>query len=88
MKNLLRTAILLTAALAALGGLAPPSTAQETGSPSPPTDAAYHYSLGTMLSLDGKLKEAAREYEKALELDPKSAFLATELAGLYVKMGD
>ncbi len=51
-------------------------------------EATYHYSLGTKLALDGNLPEAAREYEQALSLDPKSAFLATELAGLYVKMGE
>ena len=50
--------------------------------------AAYHYSIGTKLALDGAFPEAAREYEKALQLDPKSTFLSTELATLYVKMGD
>jgi len=90
MKKALRIAILLVAALAAANSFVFVSScpAQGDGAPAPSRDAAYHYSLGTMLTLDGKFKEAAKEYEAALALDPKSSFLAAELASLYVKMGE
>jgi tetratricopeptide (TPR) repeat protein len=54
----------------------------------PPFDAAaYHYSLSLHLSFNGKLDEAIGELEKALDLDPKSVFLATELSVLYSEKG-
>src|SRR5574340_1601190 len=49
--------------------------------------AAYHYSLSLQLSYNGNLDEAVGEMEKALSLDPKSSFLATELSGLYSEKG-
>ena len=79
MKEKIRNAALLVIALIALMGPAAPAAAQDTGTGESFGESTYHYSLGTQLMLDGKLPEAAREYEKALSLDPKSAFLAAEL---------
>ena len=62
--------------------MAKPSDRESLNSP------AYHYSLGIQFSLDGKIGDAIREMEEALKLDPKSSFLATELASLYSEKGD
>lgn len=50
--------------------------------------ASYHYSLSVLSSLNGKLDDAIDEMEKALGFDAQSAFLATELAGLYSEKGN
>lgn len=50
--------------------------------------ASYHYSLSVLLSLNGRLDEATEELEKALDLDNKSPYLATELAALYGEKGN
>lgn len=50
-------------------------------------EATYHYSLGILSLLSGNVANAIREYEQALIHDPKSAFLATELATIYIKTG-
>ncbi len=88
MKEKIRNAVVLAVVLVALTVPVAPATAQDTGTGESSGAAPYHYSLGTSLMLDGKYAEAAKEYEKALALDPKSAFLAAELASLYVKMGE
>ena len=88
MKEKIRNALVLAVVLVALTVPVAPATAQDIGTGESSGEAPYHYSLGTKLMLDGKLSEAAKEYEKALSLDPKSAFLASELATLYVKMGE
>ena len=50
--------------------------------------AAYHYSLSVFFALNERLDEAIEELEKALALDSKSLFLATELAALYGEKGN
>ena len=50
--------------------------------------ASYHYSLSVLSSLSGKLDDAIEEMGKALGFDARSAFLATELAGLYSEKGN
>jgi len=50
--------------------------------------AAYHYSLGILHALNENPDEAIREMEEALRIDPDSAYLAGELASLYMERGD
>lgn len=50
--------------------------------------AKYHYSLGVLYSLDGDQDAAIREFGRALRLDPRSAFLVTELATVYLEKGE
>ena len=51
-------------------------------------DATYHYSLGVLLRLDGKIEEATNELKQAVAADPGSSYLATELVSLYAEQGD
>ena len=51
-------------------------------------DATYHYSLGVLLRLDGKLEEATNELKQAVAADPGSSYLTTELVSLYTEQGD
>jgi len=51
-------------------------------------DAIYHYSLGVLLRLDGKIEEATNELKKAVAADPGSSYLLTELVSLYTEQGD
>src|SRR4030042_5307637 len=51
-------------------------------------DAAYHYSLGILFRLEGKIEEAIVELEKAHKFDPGSYYLITELVSLYTEKGD
>ncbi len=50
--------------------------------------ASYYYSLSVHHSLNGRPNEAIGALEKALEADPRSAFLAMELAALYGESGE
>ena len=52
------------------------------------TDAIYHYSLGVLLRLDGKIEEATNELKQAVAADPGSSYLTTELVSLYTEQGD
>lgn len=52
------------------------------------SSASYHYSLSVFFALNERLDEAIEELEKALALDSKSLFLATELAALYGEKGN
>ena len=38
-------------------------------------DAIYHYSLGVLLRLDGKIEEATNELKQAVAADPGSSYL-------------
>ena len=51
-------------------------------------DATYHYSLGVLLRLDGKIEEATNELKQAIAADPDSSYLTTELVSLYTEQGD
>lgn len=59
------------------------SETQENGS----SLAMYHYSLGVLSLLSGNVGAGIKEYETAFSHDPGSAFLASELASLYIKTG-
>ncbi|MFZ3057408.1 MAG: tetratricopeptide repeat protein, partial [Smithella sp.] len=52
------------------------------------TDATYHYSLGVLLRLNGKIEEATEELKQAVAADPGSSYLTTELVSLYTEQGD
>ena len=61
---------------------APPASSKTSA------DATYHYSLGVLLRLDGKIEEAINELKKAVAADPDSSYLTTELVSLYAEQGD
>jgi tetratricopeptide (TPR) repeat protein len=92
MKTFLEKKRLLFILLFCLSGCVPPLEGQKditaAAAGSSADVAAYHYSLSVHLSLNGKHDEAIGELEKALSLDAKSSFLATELATLYSENGD
>ena len=77
------TAFMLVAVFAGLGPGAvraqTPSRA-ETG-----LTAGYYFLLGRHLESDGKIEDAISAHEKAIGLDPGSAELRAELAGLYAR---
>jgi tetratricopeptide (TPR) repeat protein len=50
-----------------------------------PEDAGYYFLLGRYLEGSGKIDEAVAALRKAMALDPKSAELRAELAGLYAR---
>ena len=50
--------------------------------------AAYHYSLSVLLRRGGDLAGAIGELKQALEHDPDSPYLITELVSLYVENND
>jgi tetratricopeptide (TPR) repeat protein len=52
---------------------------------SPAQDPAYHFLLARHLESTGRIPEAIAEMRRAIELDPKSAALRAELAGLYAR---
>ena len=51
-------------------------------------DAAYYFLLARHLENVGRTDEAIRAYEKAIAVDPGSAELRAELAGLYARKDD
>jgi arylsulfatase A-like enzyme/Flp pilus assembly protein TadD len=53
-----------------------------------PAEAVAHYDLGVLLTGEGKLHEAAVEYEKALLIEPRDLPTRYRLAGLFELMGD
>lgn len=53
-----------------------------------PAGAQQEYLRGTLLERRGAFAEALAAYEKALELDPSSAFLAGEAADLSLELED
>jgi hypothetical protein len=69
MKTLIRKTTPLAIVLAAMLILSAAAPAQAVKTSASTGDAAYHYSIGTKLALDGVLPEAAKEYETALQLD-------------------
>lgn len=87
-----RNAMLVLSLAWLLGGCAllkPPEPA-----PGAPPDektsqgATYHYSLGILLALDGRIDEAIREMETAMQFDPYAPAITLELAPLYLEKGD
>lgn len=44
--------------------------------------------LGILYADDGKFKEAIKDYNKAIEIDPKNPLYLTNLGSLYYKQKD
>jgi tetratricopeptide (TPR) repeat protein len=66
--------------------LAPATLA--AGQPAPAAaqgDAAYYFLLGRHLETIGRADDAIKAYERAIAIDPASADLRAELAGLYAR---
>jgi tetratricopeptide (TPR) repeat protein len=74
-------------ALLFVGGLAGPAGSQPASPPSSTADgnAAYYFLLGRRLESQGKLEEAVAAHKRAIELEPDSAELRAELAGVYAR---
>jgi tetratricopeptide (TPR) repeat protein len=76
-------ALVLAVALPAKAG-ASPSPQSQAGQQD---DAAYHFLQARHLEGAGRIAEAIEAYKRAIQLDPKSAELLAELAGLYAREG-
>ena len=63
----------------------PARGAQPAPSAVEPGDSAYYYLLGRRLESVGKIEEAVKAHQQAIALDPGSAELRAELAGLYAR---
>jgi tetratricopeptide (TPR) repeat protein len=74
-------------ALLLVGGLAGPAGSQPPNTSSPTADgnAAYYFLLGRRLEGQGKVDEAIAAHKRAIELEPNSAELRAELAGVYAR---
>jgi tetratricopeptide (TPR) repeat protein len=51
----------------------------------PDSTAAYQFLLGRHLESEGKIEEAIAAHKRAIDLDPHSAELRAELAGVYAR---
>jgi tetratricopeptide (TPR) repeat protein len=65
----------------------PPALKATTASPAipPRAEAYYQFMLGRQLEGDGDIDGAVKAYREASKLDPKSAEIVAELAGLYAR---
>ena len=74
-------------ALLLVGGLAGPAGSQPPAPPPSTADgnAAYYFLLGRRLEAQGKVDEAIAAHKRAIELEPNSAELRAELAGLFAR---
>jgi tetratricopeptide (TPR) repeat protein len=77
MQHLLLSALLATAAPAVATQPAPAGVARE--------DPGYYFLLARHFESAGRVDEAVQAYQKAILLDPGSAELRAELAGLYAR---
>jgi len=68
--------------------LAVPASASSSGGSGASAGAQQEYLRGTLLERRGAFAEALEAYEKALALDPGSAFLAGEAADLALEVED
>ena len=75
------------AAAGQAGGARPPAPARQAPAPtvSPKSEAYYQFMLGRHLEGDGDIDGAIKAYGEASKLDPKSAEIVAELAGLYAR---
>ena len=72
--------------LAAVLLVAPPLAAQQSPAPAAPEGtAAYYFLLGRHLEGENKIDDAIEAHKKAIALEPASAELRAELAGLYAR---
>ncbi|MGZ6223913.1 MAG: tetratricopeptide repeat protein, partial [Syntrophales bacterium] len=58
------------------------------GTERPSSDSMYHYSLGVLHILDDNIDGAIKEYQKAMNFDPQSSYIKTELISLYIERGE
>ena len=74
-------------ALLLVGGLAGPAGSQPPTPPAAGADgsAAYYFLLGRRLESQGKVDEAVAAHKRAIELEPNSAELRAELAGVFAR---
>ena len=78
MRSFLITVLMAAAcAVPAVSAAQPPRPASE--------DAAYYFLLGRHLEGLGRIDEAVAAHRRAMELEPRSAELVAELAGLYAR---
>jgi tetratricopeptide (TPR) repeat protein len=75
---LLMVSLFAGAAAPAWARQAPPQTAESAG-------PEYHYMVGRYLESAGRIEDAVAAFRRAIDLDPKSAELRAELAGLYAR---
>jgi tetratricopeptide (TPR) repeat protein len=69
-----------------IAGVAVPArAAAQTSPPAGEDTAAYFFLLGRHLESLGRIDEAVAAHKRALELEPESAELRAELAGLYAR---
>jgi tetratricopeptide (TPR) repeat protein len=71
----------------------PPPVAAGESSPQPPAgssgaDASYYFLLGRHLESSGRIDEAVAAHKRAIELDPGSAELRAELAGMLARQNN
>lgn len=76
---------LILPSLLAVSLVAAPAAAGQAAGPASTTDAAYYFMLGRHLEGQGKIDEAIAAQKRAIGLDPRSAELHAELAGLYAR---
>ena len=75
---LLVTSLVAGVAAPVWAGQAPAQDVQAAGS-------TYYYMAGRYLESAGRIEEAVAAFRRAIELDPQSAELRAELAGLYAR---
>jgi tetratricopeptide (TPR) repeat protein len=64
---------------------APPTARGQSTKPDPFDTPAYFFLLGRYLEGEGKIDEAIAAHKRGIELEPESAELRAELAGLYAR---
>jgi len=81
--------ILFLLLLLALSGSCAPSNqvARQPEKPSPPQDAYYLFMLGYNAEKEGKWEEAITYYNKALQLDPASSSVKTQISYVLLRTG-
>jgi tetratricopeptide (TPR) repeat protein len=60
-------------------------SAGQSAPPAAQGDAAYYFLLGRHFETIGRAEDAIKAYERAIAIDPGSAELRAELAGLYAR---
>jgi tetratricopeptide (TPR) repeat protein len=75
-------------ALSLMCGAVSPVAGQPVGPRPAGNDAQYYFLLGRRLESSGKIDEAIAAHKRAIELDPESAELRAELAGLHARQNN
>src|SRR3989304_461354 len=82
-------AILVSCALAKEGSMQRQTeTVVSPAATSKSGNSYYHFSIAQLLASKGDIDGAIEEYNKAIQLDPKSPALYVDIATLYIKKGD